>query len=67
MRGGGGGRWREGGAPGAGRGVWVQVIKGALDVLDETLAEGDGAAVENVASLALAARADAEFLVFVLA
>jgi redox-sensitive bicupin YhaK (pirin superfamily) len=54
-------------ALGAGRGVWVQVIKGALDVLGETLAEGDGAAVENAASLALAERADAEFLVFVLA
>jgi redox-sensitive bicupin YhaK (pirin superfamily) len=52
---------------GAGRGVWVQVIRGALDVLGETLGEGDGAAVENVASLLLAASADAEFLLLNLA
>ena len=54
-------------APAAGRGVWIQMIRGALDVSGETLAEGDGAAVEDAASLTLAARADAEFMLFDLA
>ena len=54
-------------ALGSGRGGWVQVIRGALDLAGEMLGEGDGAAVENVATLVLAARADAEFLVFNLA
>ena len=54
-------------APGAGRGVWVQVIRGTLAVAGEPLAEGDGAAIEAAASLKLKARADAEFLLFDLA
>ena len=54
-------------ALGSGRGGGVQVIRGALDLAGEMLGEGDGAAVENVATLVLAARADAEFLVFNLA
>lgn len=54
-------------APGAGRGVWVQVIRGAIDVLGEHLTEGDGAAIEGAPNLTLTAKADAEFLLFDLA
>ncbi|MEI6860982.1 MAG: pirin family protein [Verrucomicrobiota bacterium] len=54
-------------APGVQRGLWVQVIRGTLDVLGTQLGEGDGAAVEYVATLGLTARKDAEFLVFNLA
>ncbi len=54
-------------APGTGRGVWMQVIRGSLDVAGEPLAEGDGAAIEDAASLAITVKADAEFLLFDLA
>jgi redox-sensitive bicupin YhaK (pirin superfamily) len=54
-------------SPAPGRGVWVQVIHGALDVGGEPLAGGDGVSIEDVASLALTAKADAEFLLFDLA
>jgi redox-sensitive bicupin YhaK (pirin superfamily) len=53
-------------AAGAGRGVWLQVIRGALNVLGESLSAGDGAAVEHATDLTLTSHADAEFLVFVL-
>ena len=52
---------------GTDRGVWVHVIKGELRVLGETLAEGDGAAIEQVAEIELTAARDAEFLFFALA
>jgi redox-sensitive bicupin YhaK (pirin superfamily) len=50
-----------------GRGLWVQVICGTLDLAGTPLTEGDGAAIEDAASLTLTARADAEFLLFDLA
>jgi redox-sensitive bicupin YhaK (pirin superfamily) len=45
----------------------VQVIKGQLSVLGETLAEGDGAAIEHATALDVTAARDAEFLLFLLA
>ncbi len=40
----------------AGRGAWVQVARGSVDVNGVTLDQGDGAAIENETSLAIAAR-----------
>jgi redox-sensitive bicupin YhaK (pirin superfamily) len=54
-------------AVGAERGVWVQVIKGQLRMLGETVAEGDGAAIEHATELDLTAARDTEFLLFLLA
>ena len=48
----------------AGRGLWLQIIKGRIAVLGETLSEGDGASVEGLGTAALRADADAEFLGF---
>ncbi len=53
--------------PGAARGVWIHVIRGELAVLGEALQEGDGAAITHVGEMTISAKADAEFLVFVLA
>lgn len=50
-----------------GRGVWLQLIGGELTVNGETLAPGDGAAIENEPEIALTASKDAEFLLFDLA
>jgi redox-sensitive bicupin YhaK (pirin superfamily) len=50
-----------------GRGVWVQVVGGAVTVNGVALAAGDGAAVEEEAEVALAASEAAEVLVFDLA
>jgi len=50
-----------------GRGVWIQVVSGALRVGDAALAEGDGLAVEDAAEIAIAAAGEAEFLLFDLA
>jgi quercetin 2,3-dioxygenase len=47
--------------------AWVQVIKGRLNVLGETLVEGDGAGISNAASFEIGADADSEFLLFNLA
>jgi hypothetical protein len=49
------------------RGVWVQVVKGSVSANGEDLAEGDGAAIEGVDALELAAKTAAEVLVFDLA
>ena len=51
-------------ALGAGRGAWIQVARGALDANGESLAAGDGARVEDVATLTIRATEDAEFLLF---
>lgn len=48
----------------SGRGAWVQVVRGELDVNGQQLAAGDGAAVENEPSLAIRASQDSEFLLF---
>ncbi len=46
---------------------YVQLISGTIDLNGETLNPGDGAAVSELASLKIAAREDAEFLLFDLA
>ncbi|MDO8607933.1 MAG: pirin family protein [Phaeospirillum sp.] len=48
----------------AGRGAWVQVVRGELDLNGCRLSTGDGAAVEDVAELILTARCETEFLLF---
>lgn len=48
----------------AGRGYWIQLIKGALEVNGTSLREGDGAAVENVEDLTFTASQESEFLLF---
>ncbi len=50
-----------------GRRVFVQVVAGHLDVNGQRLAAGDGAQIENVASVEFTAIDEAEFLVFNLA
>jgi len=50
-----------------GRGLWVQVVSGEIEVDGERLAEGDGAAVEDAARVALRGVSTADVLVFDLA
>ena len=50
-----------------GRGCWVQVISGAIDLNGEVLHSGDGASVENQTEISIAAQEKAEFLLFDLA
>jgi quercetin 2,3-dioxygenase len=50
-----------------GRHAWVHVARGSVDLEDEPLAEGDGAAVSGATSLTLVGREPAEVLVFDLA
>jgi redox-sensitive bicupin YhaK (pirin superfamily) len=50
-----------------GRRAWVQVVRGSVAVNGKTLAEGDGAALENEQRVAVEGRSDAELLVFDLA
>src|SRR5678816_3814823 len=47
-----------------GRGAWVQVIRGRVDLGGKTLEEGDGAAVENESSIVLSGVEPAEVLLF---
>jgi quercetin 2,3-dioxygenase len=51
----------------AGRGAWVQVVRGRARVNGQALGEGDGAAVTAETSLELVGEASAELLVFELA
>jgi redox-sensitive bicupin YhaK (pirin superfamily) len=51
-----------------GRGAWIQLISGELEVNGKTLKAGDGAAVENESALEVAGKAAlSEFLLFDLA
>ena len=50
-----------------GRGAWVQVVDGSIDVNGKTLSAGDGLAIEDVTRLEIAARTESEFLLFDLA
>ena len=50
-----------------GRGAWVQVARGSVTVNGVALEQGDGAAIENETSLAIAANGAAEILLFDLA
>lgn len=47
-----------------GRGAWVQMVSGELQVNGQILAAGDGAAIEDVAELTLTATQDSEFVLF---
>jgi len=51
----------------AGRGAWVQVVDGDITVNGQRLESGDGAAVEDIASVEIDATAKSEFLLFDLA
>jgi redox-sensitive bicupin YhaK (pirin superfamily) len=51
----------------AGRGAWVQLIDGALNVNGVKLAKGDGARIEEVAEIHVTADEASEFLLFDLA
>jgi redox-sensitive bicupin YhaK (pirin superfamily) len=46
------------------RSIWIQMIKGNITVLDQSLQAGDGAAIKDVQSIAISAQAGAEFLLF---
>jgi redox-sensitive bicupin YhaK (pirin superfamily) len=48
----------------ADRGAWVQVVRGSVTVAGHDLEEGDGLGLADVAGVEIAARADAELLVF---
>jgi redox-sensitive bicupin YhaK (pirin superfamily) len=50
-----------------GRGAWLQVARGSIDVNGTALHAGDGAAIENEPSLAIVASEPAEILLFDLA
>jgi redox-sensitive bicupin YhaK (pirin superfamily) len=47
-----------------GRGAWLQVARGSVDLNGTTLKAGDGAAIEEESSLAITAKGDAEVLLF---
>ncbi|HYM02845.1 MAG TPA: pirin family protein [Stellaceae bacterium] len=51
-------------AIGRGRGVWLQIARGIAALNDTEMREGDGAAIENEPSLAIAGETDAEILLF---
>jgi len=51
----------------AGRGAWVQLVSGRLNVGELALNDGDGAVIEDVATLRIAAAAQSEFILFDLA
>jgi quercetin 2,3-dioxygenase len=50
-----------------GRRGWIQVVRGSIEVNDDALGTGDGAAIEDVTELSLHARGEAEILLFDLA
>jgi len=49
---------------GSGRGAWVQVVRGRVDVEGQRLEEGDGAAIENERRIAMTGVEPAEVLLF---
>jgi redox-sensitive bicupin YhaK (pirin superfamily) len=50
-----------------GRGAWIQVVDGEIEVNGTKLSSGDGAQIEDVATLTVTAKQDTEFLLFDLA
>jgi redox-sensitive bicupin YhaK (pirin superfamily) len=50
-----------------GRGAWVQVIDGAIEINGAVLKSGDGAQIEEVEELSITAKSNSEFLLFDLA
>ncbi len=51
-------------AIGEGRGVWIQVLRGTLELDDQALRAGDGASIAEQAELSVTAVEDAELLLF---
>ena len=51
-------------ALGAGRGAWLQIARGAVEVLGQKLEAGDGASIDDEAELLITATEEAEFLLF---
>lgn len=51
----------------AGRSGWLQVLRGELGLNGETLSAGDGAAIEDVTTIDLAAKRESQVLLFDLA
>jgi redox-sensitive bicupin YhaK (pirin superfamily) len=49
---------------GAGRGAWVQVVRGAIELNAAALDAGDGAALEDTPKLEIVGKAPSELLVF---
>ena len=47
-----------------GRGAWVQVAEGSIEVNGKRLDRGDGAAIENEPAIAITANESSEFLLF---
>jgi redox-sensitive bicupin YhaK (pirin superfamily) len=54
-------------APAPGRGAWLQIARGIVGLNDTEMREGDGAAVEDEASIEVIAETAAEILLFDLA
>jgi redox-sensitive bicupin YhaK (pirin superfamily) len=50
-----------------GRGAWVQVVDGAIEIAGQTLAKGDAAAIEDLRDLTFTSKTGGEFLLFDLA
>lgn len=50
--------------PSAGRGIWLQLVKGQLVVNDVAASSGDGLKIENESLLKINCQEDAEFLMF---
>lgn len=46
------------------RHIWIQMIKGSINVLGKTIEAGDGAAIVGEQEIAMSAQAGAEFLLF---
>lgn len=53
--------------PASGRGTWVQLVSGRVEVNGQVLLAGDGAAIDDAAEVSVTAAEDAEFLLFDLA
>jgi redox-sensitive bicupin YhaK (pirin superfamily) len=51
----------------AGRGAWLQVVRGAVVVNGTRLGDGDGAAIEDETTLTIRGASESEFLLFDLA
>ncbi|MGB9154114.1 MAG: pirin family protein [Alphaproteobacteria bacterium] len=47
-----------------GRGAWVQVVDGAIDLNGVAMKSGDGAAIDDVSDLQIKAQKNSEFLLF---
>ncbi len=50
-----------------GRAAWIQLINGGLELLESSIAAGDGAAITDAASFTIRSRGRSEFLLFILA